>query len=186
MTQSAKRSALWAVALIGMGLTLAGCDRGALLGAKDEASNLVAADPAETAMQTAVKEARETLPHILHQMKNPKDGQRSFTIKVALPTPEGSLEHIWVSELKRVDDTIIGNLSNEPFNLQGDLKKGDPVSFTRADVTDWGYLDGERLRGHFTTRYLATQMTPEEATEVLNMMHDTPLPRAPLRPRFAG
>ncbi|MDJ0922283.1 MAG: DUF2314 domain-containing protein [Henriciella sp.] len=186
MAQSSKRPTLWAAALIGLCLSVSACDRFGLSQAEPDISNTVEADPTESGMQLAVSEAQTTLPHFFRQMELPDAGQRSFTVKVGLPTEDGSLEYVWVSDLSRNEATITGRLSNEPFNLRGDLKMGDPVSFSEAEVTDWGYLEDEKLRGHFTTRHLASKMSDEEAAEVLAMMHDTPLPRAPLRPRFAG
>ena len=135
-------------------------------------SNDVNSDP----MQVAIHEARGSIDHFF-EMKDMKDANYSnFTIKAGLPTKDNSFEHIWVSNVKRQGGDFYGQLDNDPYNLSGDLKIGDTVSFKVDQITDWGYSDGLRQRGHFTTRLLINELPEEDRRMMVAILHDQPLP----------
>ena len=119
--------------------------------APDGKDNLVYSNAGDTKMQAAMAAARDKLWYFWVLKNGNYASNSNFTIKAALPTPDGSAEHIWVNNVQTKNDVISGVLGNEPVNL-GSLKIGDPVTFTSSQVSDWAYTSYGKKYGHFTTR----------------------------------
>lgn len=81
-------------------------------------------------------EAQASLFKLIKWMEENPGGYCS--VKVALPTEDDSLEHIWVESIKPGTETEdwSGVLANEPRDLKG-MKLGSPVTFPQADIEDW-------------------------------------------------
>lgn len=81
-------------------------------------------------------EAQASLSKLLKWMDENPEGYCS--VKIALPTNDGSLEHIWVESIKAGSETErwSGVLANEPRDLKG-MKLGSAVTFPQADIEDW-------------------------------------------------
>lgn len=133
-------------------------------------------DHDDPAMIKAIATARDNIEHFWTAKSSGAFNEESFTIKVGLPTNDDSLEHIWVDGVSRDGATMTGVLANEPYDIAGGLTYGDSVSFTLDEVTDWSFLDGDAMRGHFATRIIVKGYPPEDAAGVLAMLHDSPLP----------
>lgn len=158
-----------------MRLALASAVAAALLAAPISiAQDLVAAVAADDPEVNAARDrAREMLPYFWEAMEAGRPNEGGFSIKAALPTPDDSVEHIWVSDLVRADGSIEGLLANEPVNLPG-LKLGQAVTFTEGQVTDWGFERDGLLIGHYTTRLLLEQASKEEAAYIRSILGEAP------------
>lgn len=100
-------------------------------------------------MEAAMKQAKATLDEAVALLAD-----HSVTFKVGLPNSNDDLEHIWVDSIETFGDQFTGNLANDPHDL-GELKFGDPVTFTRDQVTDWIATDAEgQAKGGFTVEIL--------------------------------
>ena len=119
--------------------------------------------PAENRqMNAAIDQARATLPQFFQAMANPRPNQQSFLVKVEFRRgPE--VEHIWVADLDFTGKTPRGVIANEP-RIKG-IRFMEQVSFDRADISDWMYLEDGRLVGGYTTRVIRDRMSPEERKE---------------------
>ncbi|MEM1037210.1 MAG: DUF2314 domain-containing protein [Pseudomonadota bacterium] len=144
--------------------------------------DIVTMDVRKQTHEEAVAEARATFPHFLKMQASKQPHLDNFAAKVALPTNDKSFEHIWVLDVKASGDGYTGVLNNDPYNLAGGLKIGDRVSFTLDRLTDWGYGEHGKQRGHFTTRLILEQTPPEEAAMISAMLHEQPMPSVNLRP----
>lgn len=178
-----KPAVFLSVALIASGLTACGpseritaTPEGGQIIERSGRVDIVVADVTTQTHEEAVAEARATFDHFMTMKSASLEGYGQFAAKVALPTKDGSKEHIWVNEIKRTVDGFSGVLNNDPYNLAGDLKMGDRVSFTVDNLTDWGYSENGRQRGHFTTRLLALQMPEADQKQLLAMLHTSPMP----------
>ncbi|MEM1053824.1 MAG: DUF2314 domain-containing protein [Pseudomonadota bacterium] len=139
--------------------------------------DIVVTDVTTQMHEDAVAEARATFDHFLTMQAAQLPGYGQFAAKVALPTRDGSKEHIWVNGIKRSKGAFSGVLNNDPYNLADDLKIGDRVTFSVEQLTDWGYSESGRQRGHFTTRLLAQQMPEADRKQLLAMLHTSPMPK---------
>jgi uncharacterized protein YegJ (DUF2314 family) len=125
--------------------------------AQDE-PDIVEVDADDPEMNAAKAEAQRTLPQFLAFLANPPAGSGDFVIKF----PLGGWEHIWVSDVVRRGQVLVGRLANDP--VEKDHAIGDEVSVPLAEVSDWAWRDADGvMQGHFTTRVLLSRIDPEEA-----------------------
>ena len=113
---------------------------------KDNVVNVRTGDPA---IARARVDAKATLDGFLQRARNPLPRQRNFAVKVGFGGTTGPKEFVWITRFRLDGDSGTGTLDNVPLHLP-ELKAGGPVTFRRADVTDWTYRDGGSLKGNFT------------------------------------
>lgn len=102
-------------------------------------------------MKAAIKKAQDTLDDFIEELGKP--GDRYFSIKIAMPNSEDSIEHIWAEDVVYKDGEFKAKLANEPLQLPG-MKLGDPVEATRDKISDWMIMDGDRMIGGYTAKLL--------------------------------
>lgn len=151
---------------------------GAQVIVREDESDIVFAESGDTAMVAAIDAARASLPHFWDHYSNAESIDELHLLKVGLPTPQGGTEFIWIypTDFDADSQEYEGILTNEPFNLAGNLKYGDFVNFSQDQIIDWSYFEGDRRRGEFTTRVLIAAMSPEEAAAYEGIFHESPLP----------
>jgi uncharacterized protein YegJ (DUF2314 family) len=85
----------------------------------------------------------------------------AYSVKFALPTHDGQLEHIWFTPTSVQGDQITGVCANDPEKIPG-LKIGDTRTVTRDDLSDWMIVVGNKCFGGYTIRVLA-ERNPDAA-----------------------
>lgn len=139
--------------------------------AQDSTVNPVGED--DLAVKAAMEEARSSL-NVFWALKAKNDpAYTNFSLKVALKTVNGSVEHIWIANAEQHEGMIRGIFANDPINL-GDFKIGDGISFPASNVSDWQYVKNQKLYGHYTTRVLVSRLPPEQAAQYLLMLGENP------------
>jgi len=119
------------------------------------ASNSAVVDVAvgDPVMEAAKRKARSTLPEYFAIAANPKPTMQGFAVKVGMKA-HAQMEFIWVAAVEKKDGKFHGRLANQPKGIPS-LNRGDAVTFAEADIVDWMYIEGDRMRGHYTTCALA-------------------------------
>jgi uncharacterized protein YegJ (DUF2314 family) len=111
-------------------------------------------------MNEAIEKSRSTFDTFLATFNNPKEEQMSFSVKMPFPTDDGA-EHIWLVNIESQDGKLFGEVDNVPENVSS-VKLGDKIEIDRHKISDWFYIDGDRLIGGLTIRVLRDRMTPSE------------------------
>ena len=115
---------------------------------------VVSVEDDDKEMITAIETAKSTFPFFEKNWKTMKsDG---YSLKFALPTEDGELEHVWFSPSKIQGNDITGECANNPVNVPG-LKLGDTRTVSRNDVSDWMIVVGRKCFGGYTIRVLANR-----------------------------
>jgi uncharacterized protein YegJ (DUF2314 family) len=127
----------------------------------------------EKAVQAAAEEARANLP-AFWKAYDAAPSKTDFTMKVAMPTSRGGVEHIWMDVRDHRGDEIDGTLANEPVDLPN-YRIYSKVTVKPAQVSDWAYPKDGKFYGHFTTRVLMSQVSAEERVATLAMLWPTAL-----------
>ncbi len=109
-------------------------------------------------MNAAIEEARRRIPEFQRALD--EDARR------LIPLIEGSLvkgkfesaithkiEHMWIEDAGFENDQVVGTLSSEPQSIP-EYNKGDWVSVSLENITDWVYRQGGRTFGGFTVRVM--------------------------------
>ncbi|WDQ18409.1 DUF2314 domain-containing protein [Rhodopirellula sp. P2] len=115
-------------------------------------SSVVNVEDDDSEMNAAIAKAQETLSFFENNWKTM--GSDAYSLKFALPTSDGELEHIWFTPIKIEGDEITGECANDPENIPN-LKLGDARTVTRSDITDWMIIVGQKCYGGYTIRVLS-------------------------------
>lgn len=134
----------------------------------------------DAAMNGAIAEARGYLDQVLSAFDEaPEPQHQAFMLKVGLTNKHGGVEHIWVDQLRRLeDDRWQGALANPPDDLGDDMALGSTVEFDKAQISDWSIDAGHGLLGNFTTRVMLPRLSADEQREVRAMLATDPVPEA--------
>lgn len=122
-------------------------------------------------MLAAIAKARETLPEFWSAYDTRPRGENDFSLKVKITDSHG-IEHFWVSEIERREDTIVGVVNDEP-SIVTSVKLGQRIEVPPADITDWLFMRGGKMVGNQTARAMFKSMTPAEVAQMKALM-ETP------------
>ena len=132
----------------------------------------VAVPAGDDAMEAAFAKARATLDGFLTLLDKPPPNTSVYTVKLRIVDPaSGEVEFFWVNDLKREDDGFSGRIDNAPRAVTN-VREGQRVRFTRAEIYDWMYADSNftnaqrSIVGNFTLCALLVREKPEEADEM--------------------
>ncbi|MEO1661512.1 MAG: hypothetical protein AAFR51_11025 [Pseudomonadota bacterium] len=118
----------------------------------------------DRAMQSAVADARASLPVFFAAWQSDTDAYSDFRVTVIMP-----------SSAYGRDYEELSNIRQEFAGFIGETTGGEEVPFLTADIADWRFKDGERYRGAFTTRVMF-DMTDAEIPAIRDRYHEEPLP----------
>ena len=124
---------------------------------RDEVALVSKNDPV---MAAAMTKARATLPDFLKIAAAPPAKTEAFAVKVAIR--EGAnAEYFWIIPFEPKGDAFTGKLDNTP-RLVRNTKMGDTLSFTKAEIVDWMYMDNGAMKGNHTACALMKKATQKD------------------------
>ena len=132
------------------------------------------ASPEQAAYYAAVTQARASLPLFWQRMMENPGGPGDYSLKVVFPSPGGAIEDIWLTDVKRDGDHVVGRLNYDPESMPN-MHRGQTVPINQANIVDWSFKEGRKRYGEFTTRVLA-KAHPEESAKTMALLSDNPLP----------
>ena len=128
---------------------------------KRDESEVVFAGADDPQMVAAIREARATLDGFLALAANPPAGAEKFKLKVMVADGP-SVEHFWVIPFRATAEGFEGTLANDPKVVRN-VKAGQLIRFTKAEISDWGYTKAGRQVGSFTVCVLFKKMPADQA-----------------------
>jgi len=146
--------------------------------ASDDPAPLVPKDDA--AMSAAFDRAAAGLDDFLVKWRKPPMGARSFSVKVGLvdtSTRPGYavvrpgaatgkfVEWFWMANLREEGGGFAAEIANDVAYLHN-VAEGKTIHFTRSDIADWMYFQGEKIVGNFTTCPALAHASTEERRQV--------------------
>ena len=114
-------------------------------------------------MVAAIARAQATLDDFLRIAALPPKGTSGFRLKVRFQDARG-VEHMWVTPFEQTAHGFSGELADEPEYVKG-LVNGQQVTFTRAEISDWGYVLDGKQKGSFTVCVLFKHMPVAEVEQ---------------------
>lgn len=114
----------------------------------------------DSEMNEAISDASRTLDKFNAALTSSNPDYKYFALKTRFRTPSGG-EHIWVSNITFKDNKYYGVVDNLPESTT-DVKIGDTIQILSENISDWMYIDNQKLRGGFTIRLLRKRMTDQE------------------------
>lgn len=141
----------------------------------DKDSNLFYVEGEDSDMNAAIAKAKSTLAKVTRRFLNGE--LENFTVKVKVEDGE-SVEHFWISNTVYSEGFYSGTIEEEA-RVVSTIQKGQSYRATKEDVTDWMYLENEKMVGNFTLRAMLPNMPKEQADQYRAVL-------APLEGEAAG
>ena len=117
-------------------------------------------DSGDEEMNEAIRQSRLTFDNFLAAFKGKNDSQRSFSVKMPFATEFGA-EHIWLTNMEIKDGKLFGIVDNLPQSVNT-VRLGDVVEIEKDKISDWFYIENDRLVGGLTIRVLRDRMSSSE------------------------
>jgi uncharacterized protein YegJ (DUF2314 family) len=108
--------------------------------------NVAKGDPDMTA---AFGRARASLPQFFALAKDPPASMSGFSVKVGV-RDGGQTEFFWIMPFERKDGKFSGQINNRPRTVRN-VAFGQTIAFAESEIVDWMYMDGDKMKGSFTT-----------------------------------
>ncbi len=125
---------------------------------RDDTATVRTGDPD---MDAAMRKARATASEFLVLARAPKPSMKDFAVKLAIPYAEGN-EYLWLRIVEIKGDRIIDEIRNTP-RYATNVKYGQKIIFAEKDISDWKYMDGDKIKGNFTACALLKRETKRNA-----------------------
>lgn len=145
---------------IALPLTIAACDDGSPSAGASRPGVVTEYD--EQLMARAIQKARDTQGELVVALAANNPNFSGFAVKKPYPVP-GSTEgeHIWINDVTWDGQAFTGVVNNEPVDTKA-VTMGDRVTVAPHELTDWIYIDGNKVVGGYTLRVIHHQSSPEE------------------------
>jgi uncharacterized protein YegJ (DUF2314 family) len=111
-------------------------------------------------MNEAIETANKTIDNFKKALISNDPNYKYFALKRRFNTAKGG-EHIWISNIKIVNDNYYGVVDNLPESTD-EVKLGDTIKIEPDKISDWMFLDEDKLIGGYTIRVLRNRMTEKE------------------------
>jgi uncharacterized protein YegJ (DUF2314 family) len=125
----------------------------------DTTTDIYAVTGEDTAMNSAINKALNTLNEFDNALISKKSSLTNFAIKKRFKTPDGGGEHMWIAGIKLLNNSYHGFINNDADKTT-EVKYGDSVIVRKDEITDWMYLENNVLRGGYTIRAIRDKMSP--------------------------
>jgi uncharacterized protein YegJ (DUF2314 family) len=112
-------------------------------------------------MAAAFRKARETLPEFLALARTPRPTATNLAVKIAIPDGDGH-EYFWLARFEQHGERYVGRINNTPRAAK-QVKFGQVVEFGEAEIVDWLYMEGGKMRGNFTACAMLKREPPDQA-----------------------
>lgn len=129
--------------------------------AGDRGDEVVVTKQRDSDMEAARTKAQATLDSFFEAERAKPTGSSGFKLKVQITAGEYT-EHFWVTPFTRVGNRFEGVLANEPKYVHT-VKLGQTITFTRDEISDWGYVKDGKQVGSFTVCAMFNKMPKEQA-----------------------
>lgn len=134
---------------------------GTVSGQKRDDNEIIMISAQDREMMAAIQKARSSLDTFLELVRNPPPDVSGLKLKVMVKDSNGT-EHFWVAPFRSTATGFEGRLANEPRIVKS-VTYGQQLNFTRADISDWGYVKNGRQVGSFTVCVMLKQAPKEQA-----------------------
>jgi len=111
-------------------------------------------------MAAAFRKARETLPEFLALARAQQSTATKLAVKIAIPDGDGN-EYFWLTQFAPRGDKYTGRINNTPRAAK-QVKFGQVIEFSEAEIVDWLYMEDGKMRGNFTACALLKREPPDQ------------------------
>jgi len=152
-----KALAIFVAIIIGM---TSACSR------NPETNNIKRFQAEDQGMNAAIAKAKETSADFVRAFHKQQAGTNEFYVKKPYTAPSNGAEHMWISVTSEANGVFTGVIANDA-EITKEVKMGDTVSVNISEISDWKYMDGNKMIGGYTIRYYLSTLSPKEREKFL-------------------
>ena len=127
----------------------------------DTIANTYSVTEEDTAMNSAIAKARQTIGEFDRALKSNNASNTDFAVKKKYKTFDNGGEHMWIAGIMLLNNSYKGFVNNDAEKTT-EVKFGDTVIVKKEEITDWMYLDNNVLRGGYTIRAVRNKLSKDE------------------------
>ncbi len=124
---------------------------------RDGQPSVAKVDDDDAGMNAAIEKARSTVDEFISSLENPGPTQIGFSVKVRIEEGEAG-EHMWILPVRHLDGKFFGTINNKPVKVTT-VKIGDEVEVAKDQISDWMYIENQKLIGGYTFRALRDRLS---------------------------
>ena len=118
------------------------------------------------------QDAQAGLSVFFRHLNGAEEGEYGFCIKYPFPADPDSgtnAEQIWLTGIRFRNNRYYGTLADTPVRISY-MKKGDTVTFSPDNITDWMFVKNGEIVGGRSIKYLLEQIPKNRRSEGQNML----------------
>lgn len=116
----------------------------------------------------AVERAKDSVDEFTTALGNPKPMQTDFSVKVPIEDG-GTIHFMWLQEITFDGSQFTGVLGSDASEMI-EHKPGESLAVSAAEISDWMYVESNKLVGGFTLRAIRDQLTGDQRKAFENSM----------------
>jgi uncharacterized protein YegJ (DUF2314 family) len=133
------------------------CDR------PDKPSPAVEVEQSDKELEKIADNARRALPTFFRNLARPEAGANNFFIKYPLIADDAA-EQVWLGDIRVKNGVYYGRLANTS-SLPGGRKKDKLITFDPDKITDWMYIQNNKIIGGRSIKYLLEKIPEPQRSE---------------------
>lgn len=114
-------------------------------------------------MTAAIETARATVDQFIAALETPQPSRSDFSVKVRIEDGDYA-EHMWILPVRYENGEFHGTINNEPSGVTT-VSLGDEVSVAKEEISDWMYVEDQKLIGGYTLRAIRASLPQEERAD---------------------
>lgn len=117
-------------------------------------------DSGDEQINDAIRKSRLMFADFIAAFRTNDGSRRNFSVKMPFATEFGA-EHIWLTNMELKGEKLFGVVDNLPQSVTT-VRLGDVVEIEEDKISDWFYIENEKLIGGLTIRVLRDRMSNSE------------------------
>jgi uncharacterized protein YegJ (DUF2314 family) len=142
---------------------LGGRQRSPQDGGNQRGSLAVAVPTEDEAMESATREARDSLERFIQPLSHASPGQSDFSVKVPVREGEGT-HYMWLQQISFDGTDFSGALGPDAAGIENH-SPGERVTIASHEIADWMFVENEMLVGGFSLRVIRDQLSGAARTQ---------------------
>jgi len=133
---------------------------------RENEPDIIGIESHDSEMNYAIEKAKLNIESFDSALKSNNPKFINFSVKKPFKTESGN-EHIWISDVVLKGNKYLGIIGNTP-EYTNEIKLGDTVLVQKSELSDWMYIDENKLRGGYTIRAMRNKMSESEKKQFDN------------------
>jgi len=138
------------------------CDRSAS-DASRRSSPEIEVEQSDKELERIADNARRALPTFFRNLARPEEGAGNFFVKYPLSDDDGNIEQVWLGNIHLNGGIYFGRLANTTKRMES--RKGASIIIDTDKVTDWMYIQDEKIIGGRSIKYLLEKIPETQRSE---------------------